>query len=347
MRRRINLLAIFIATSMVLLSTSTVWALGTADDQTISNQANVEFTIGGTTTTTPSNIETFAVDTKVRPIVTNNSDNNVVAGVAGFALPFTVTNEGNSAAGSEYFNLSSEVTAQNNFTMTDIHIYNDVNGNGTYDTGDTLVTNPVQISNVSGSNSALFLIVGDTPTSNGNGDATDTGVGGNTVTYSLIATAADSGGTPLAADSDGNDSTIAEIVFADDTGTATGDIALNGFHSDSGIFTTLATLGVAKTATDGTSGYHLPGDTVTYDIDVTNGDTVFAATSVVVTDSIPSQTTYVRITSCNGAPEWSTDSQATWETPEPAAATVTDIRCTIATIATGATETVSFEVTID
>ena len=257
----------------------------------------------------------------------------------------------NIAAGFEYFNLSDEVTAQNNFTMSNVRIYNDVNGNGTYESAtDTLVVGPVQISNVSGSNSAQFLIVGDTPASNGAGDATDTGVGGNTVTYSLVATASDAGGTPLVTDGDGNDPTLHEIVFADDAGTAVGppvDIANDGFHSDSGVFTTLATLGVAKTASDGDlSGYHLPGDTVTYDIDVTNGDLSFAATSVVVTDSIPVNTTYVQITSCNGTPNWSTDNQGSWVLAEPAPAAVTDIRCTIATIASGATETVSFEVSI-
>ena len=85
---------------------------------------------------------------------------------------------------------------------------------------------------------------------------------------------------------------------------------------------------------------------MTYDIDVTNGDLSFAATSVVVTDSIPVNTTYVQITSCNGTPNWSTDNQGSWVLAEPAPAAVTDIRCTIATIASGATETVSFEVSI-
>ena len=86
---------------------------------------------------------------------------------------------------------------------------------------------------------------------------------------------------------------------------------------------------------------------MTYDIDVTNGDPTFPATSVVVTDSVPANTTYVAITACNGTPNWSTDNQVSWVAVEPTPANVTDIRCTIASIATGATETVSFQVTID
>jgi uncharacterized repeat protein (TIGR01451 family) len=355
MRRKMTPLAILIATVLVLFSTSTVWALGTADDQTISNQASVQFTIGATTTTTTSNTETFEVDTKVRPFVTSDGDSSVVAGVADFALPFTVTNEGNSAAGSEYFNLTYEVTAQNNFTMNNVEIYLDVNNNGTYESGtDTLISNPVQISNVSGSNSAQFLVVADTPASNGAGDATDTGVAGNTVTYSLIATASDAGGTALVADGDGNDPNATEIVFADDAGTAVGppvDGVTDGFHSDSGIFTTLATLGVSKNAGDGTSGYHIPGDVVSYDIDITNGDPAQAATSVIVTDSIPANTTYNAFLAggCNGTREWSTNNQATWVGAEPATpSSTTDIRCTIASIAAGGgSETVTFSVTID
>jgi uncharacterized repeat protein (TIGR01451 family) len=357
MRRRINLLAILIATTMVLLSTSPVWALGTADDQTISNQASVEFTINGSTTTTTSNTETFEVDTKVRPFVSNDGNTNVVAGANDFALPFTVTNEGNSATGSEYFNLSYEVTAQNNFTMNSVEIYNDVNNNGTYESGtDTLVVNPVQINNGTGVNSDQFLIVADTPASNSAGDATDTGVAGNTVTYSLIATAADAAGTPLVQDAGGggNDPTAHEIVFADDAGTAVGppaaDVANNGFHSDSGVYTTLASLGVAKSASDGTSGYHIPGDVVTYDITVTNGDLNFPATNVIVTDSIPLDTTYDAFlpAGCAGTPQWSTDNQGSWLPAEPGTpANTTDVRCNIANIAIGASSTMTFTVTID
>ncbi len=352
--RRTNFLAILIAAALVLLSISPVWALGTADDQTITNTASVAFTINGTTTTTTSPPETFEIDTKVRPVVSSDGDNSVVAGVADFALPFTVTNEGNNAAGSSYFNLTYEVSAQNNFTMTNIRIYLDVNNNGTYEAGtDTLVTNPVQISNVSGSNNDQFLLVGDTPVSNGATDTTDTAVANNTVTYSLIATASAAAGAARVADSDGNDATLTEIVFADDSGTAVGapaDVANDGFHSDSGIFTTLATLGVAKSASDGTSGYHIPGDVVTYDITVTNGDPSFAATNVIVTDSIPANTTYdaFLIGDCNGTREWSINSGGTWSTSEPATpANTTDIRCTIATIPITGSETVSFTVTID
>jgi hypothetical protein len=58
-------------------------------------------------------------------------------------------------------------------------------------------------------------------------------------------------------------------------------------------------------------------------------------------------TTYVQITNCNGTPNWSTNNQGSWVAVEPAPASVTDIQCTIASIAIGATETVSFEVTID
>jgi hypothetical protein len=355
MRTRINLLAIFIVTTLVLLSTSPVWALGTADDQTISNQASVEFTINGTTTTTTSNTETFEVDTKVRPIVTSDADTDVVAGVNDFALPFTVTNEGNSAAGSEFFEISIEVDGANDFNMASVRIYRDVNGDGLLDGGDIDITaSPIEsISNVGGSNSLQYLIVGNTPASNGAGDNTDTGVAGNTATYHLIATAwagALVGDGALGADGDGNDPALTEVVYADDAGTATGDVALNGFNSDSGDFNTLATLGVAKTASDGTSGYHIPGDVVTYDITVTNGDPTFPASNVIVTDSIPVNTTYDGFVAadCNGAREWSTNNQGSWVIAEPVpASNTTDIRCTIANIAVGGSETVTFTVTID
>ena len=297
---------------------------------------------------------TFAVDTKVRPVVSTDGGTDVVAGVSDFALPFTVTNQGNSAAGSEFFEMSFEVDGANDFDMNLVRIYRDVNGDGALDGGDVDITaSPIESISNTGSNFLQYLIVGNTPASNGAGNNTDTGVAGNTSTYHLIATAWAGGAIgdgALPADGDGNDPTLTEVVYADDAGTATGDVVLNGYHSDSGTFTTLATLGVAKTASDGTSGYHIPGDVVTYDIDVTNGDPTFPATNVIVTDSIPANTTYDAFAAvdCNGTREWSTNNQTSWVTAEPVpASNTTDIQCTILSIAVGGSETVTFTVTID
>jgi uncharacterized repeat protein (TIGR01451 family) len=344
--------------AMLLLGAGQSWAIGTAADTTISNTASVQYTINGSTSTKNSNTENFVVDRKIRMVVTTNGNATVVAGSNDYVLPFTVTNESNSqAADTDYFRLTISADGTDNFDMNNVRLYLDVNNDGVLDVGDTLLYTGIGgaaynqvIGNIVGTNSKKYLIVADCPAAGG---APDTGLPNLNSRYDLIATAWAGtvvGDGPLVADSDGNDQALSEIVFADGPGTAPGDGALNGQHSDRGIYSTLATIGVAKaTVGNGSvSGYHIPGDVVTYNITVTNGDPTYPATSVIVTDAIPTNTTYDSFTACGGTKEWFNNNTAVWEVAEPATKSyVTQVRCTIANIAVSANSVVTFKVTIN
>jgi uncharacterized repeat protein (TIGR01451 family) len=355
MKRNSYAMALLVG-SLLLISASQSWAIGTEADQTISNQASVQFTINGTTTTKDSNLEDFKVDRKIRMVVTSQGDTGVLEGLNNFVLPFRVDNESNTATGTDdYFRLTIS-GGTDDFDMNNVRLYRDVNGDGLLDGGDTLLFTGaggaayVTIGNGTGTNTARYLIVADCPAAGG---TPDTALPDLDSIYNLVATAwngAAAGDGIMVQDTDGNDKTLSEIVFADPAGTASGDAVNGGFHSDAGTYTTNATLGVAKLASGSTSGYNIPGDIVTYDITVSNGDTTYAATNVIVTDAVPGNTTYDSFAAagCSGTRQWSIDSQANWVNIEPAdKTTITDIRCTIASIAVGESSTVSFKVAID
>lgn len=360
MKRYSSLMVPLLVCAMLLLGTGHSWAIGTEADQTISNQASVQFTINGSTTTTNSNLENFEVDRKIRVVVTSQGGASVVAGLNDYVLPFRIDNESNTATGTnDYFRLTivDENAGATTFDMNNVRLYRDDGSSiGSLDGTDTLLFTGVSgevyetISNVSGSNSVRYLIVADCPPAGGTPDTAPSGL---TAVYDLVATAwngAAVGDGVMVQDSDGNDKALSEIVFADPAGTVSGDAVNGGYHSGEGTYTTNATLGVAKLASGSTSGYNIPGDVVTYDITVSNGDTTYAATNVIVTDAMPANTTYDSFLAagCNGTREWSIDNQTSWVAVEPAdKTTITDIRCTIASILVGASSTVSFKVTID
>jgi uncharacterized repeat protein (TIGR01451 family) len=113
-------------------------------------------------------------------------------------------------------------------------------------------------------------------------------------------------------------------------------------------------MAVAKSVTDGASGYQLPGDTVTYSITVTNNDTSFEATGVTIWDQIQAPLVYNNGTplSCTGGSGFTaecSDDNSAWSTD--CTGTVNYVRCDGGTIPedTGGTDneaTMSFDVDI-
>ncbi|OGR32648.1 MAG: hypothetical protein A2091_03545 [Desulfuromonadales bacterium GWD2_61_12] len=336
-------LATFAAAALVLTA-GQAFAAGTEAGQSISNTASVDYTIGGTPTTTPSNPTSFLVDRMINPVVvyTGAATVTVVAGATNYVLPFTIQNLSNTPlATNEYFNLTtSEVTAN---IMQNVEIYRDVNGDGLLDGGDTLVLAPVLL--VRDAAPLEYLIVADVLAAGG---APDTATPGLTAPYDLVATAwagALVGDGALAADGDGNDAAASEIVFADAQGTASVEVAApDGIHSARGTYITAATLGVAKSVSNGVSGYQIPGDVVTYTIAVTNSDSVNAATAVTISDAIPGFTLYSLGTlTCTGAgftAEY--DHGAGFSTTEAPANTVTAVRCSGGSIAASGNASMAF-----
>jgi uncharacterized repeat protein (TIGR01451 family) len=274
--------------------TQTALAL-TASGVTISNQATVNYVVDLLPQTailsddlvTGAGPTTFLVDNKVDLTVTNLDGGTITVtpGSSDRVLTFSVTNTGNTTQG---YSLSV-VNGATAITMGAPEIWLDTDLDGVYTlAGDTQYTpgnnagdlDPNTLTPLVDAVMTVF-IVADTPL---------TAVDATVDNYSLLATTLDETTTDVtAADGDGDDPTLVEVVFADVAGTAAGDAANDGEHSDTGSYTVgSAALTITKTAVAldafGTD-YAIPGATVTYTIVITNNGTA-DADSVVITDDI-------------------------------------------------------------
>jgi len=174
----------------VLLSSSgSALAAGTAVGTTIQNTATVDFTLGGTPLTVSSNTTTIVVAERLDIVVTLQSGQVLVsANDVNQALLFTVTNTGN---GAELILLSIDsLIAGDQFDPTPAvpEIYFDTDGSGDLSPGDVAYNPGVNDPNLAADASVDILIVNDIPGTVVNGDigrseltaaaATGTGVPG-------------------------------------------------------------------------------------------------------------------------------------------------------------------------
>lgn len=344
--------------------TQTALAVGTESGLDINNTATVNYKVGTVDQTailsspdglTPTGeATTFKVDNKVDLTVASVDAGTVpvAPGALDQVLEFTVTNTGNTTQG---YSLSAVADGANAIPMGSVEIWIDDPAGaspGVYDAGDTLYVAATNAGDLNpngtiGTDDVMTVfIVSDTPATPTNG-AVDS--------FSLLATTLDAATTTVTVDTAANTAAGVEVAFADALGTATGDAANDGTHSDAGTYTVnTASLTVTKTAVvdDQLGGtYAIPGAIVAYSIVVTNSGA--AATDVVVSDPIPANTVYVAGTAAavGGTVEYSTIATPTvFSTTEPAAATVAHIRATFATLADGTTTptvaTVTFDVEI-
>ena len=259
------------ALSAVGVSSSVFAAVGeTTAGIDITNTATVSYTVG-TSAQNPvsSNVATFRVDQKVDLTITGGTPTTTNPGALNQALIYTVANTGN---GNDSYTLSVSQSAADNFDTTGIEIYLD-NGDSTFGAGDTLISAPLPLAR---DTSAVVFIVSDIPL---------TATNGQTAILTLTGT------TTLTANTGADNPTGLDVVFAD-----TGNNGTEG--DDNNYAIEAATLSVVKSASvisDGISVSNpkaIPGAVVQYTIVVTNTGGV-QATSVTLTDDIPSNTTYV------------------------------------------------------
>jgi uncharacterized repeat protein (TIGR01451 family) len=278
--------AAVLATAALVLP-QTAQAAGTVAGTTVSNTATVNFQVGSVPQTAVTSTATFVVDDKVNLTVTNNAGATVVPGSTNQVLAFTLENTGNKTHG---YALAASLGA--GITMNNVRIYRDVNGDGNLDGGDALYTLGSNAGDLAPDATMRLLIVADTPAT-----ATD----GQTAAYNLIATTLNAGTTTVTAHDNAiaDDKDTQQVVFADAAGSAAGDVVRDGRHSASGTYTvSTATLTVSKTSTVVSDPFNgavnpkrIPGAVIRYTITLTNTGAA-NATSVVVRDPIPADTSY-------------------------------------------------------
>lgn len=277
--------------SVAVLSaiTSNTWAAGTAAGTDIDNTATLSYAVSGTNQTPIESSEagnstpgagngsatTFKVDKKIDLLVTAGSGVNVVPGTTIQPITFTLTNEGNST---EDFSFATTQVSGDNFDTLNCSTPANV----------TLAADATQ----------TITVNCDIPANDGT-----TVVNSSTSQVDLKATAV--GVTETAGAESAN---TVDVVFADDTGTATDGADRNAQHSAVNTYTVnTADITVAKTSAvtqdpfNGTTNpKRIPGATIEYTITVTNAAGAATATGINISDPVPADLENITATITGG-----------------------------------------------
>jgi uncharacterized repeat protein (TIGR01451 family) len=261
-------------------------AVGTGAGIDISNTATVDYVIGGSAGSA-SDTATFRVDEKLDVNVTWQDASNIIVNTpdTNQVLSFLLTNTGN---GNDDYTL----TVDNNlggdqFNPVFVDIYLDANGNGIFESGIDTPYNPGSNDPVLAADESLAIFVrNNIPGSLSSGDL------GNS---QLTATSNTLSGTPGTALANAGDNNTTAVV-----GTSGGDDSAIGTYE---VGTASVSLVKSVVVSDPLGGNQpMTGATLSYRIDVTVTG-AGTATGVVITDPVPSNTTYTSNSlTLNGSP---------------------------------------------
>jgi uncharacterized repeat protein (TIGR01451 family) len=293
----------YLAALLLLVGVQQAQALGTLQGTNVANTATVAYTVGGVgQPVVPSNTANFLVDRRVNLTVAEVGGlaTDVIPGSIDRVTTFTVSNSTN---GTQDFRLlgtndaagaGTAFSDTDNFDGTNVRVFVDSNGNGTYDAALDTAT---FIDELGPDQTRTVFVLIDIPVGQVNGD---------TAGVTLRAFAANSGviGT-LGADATqtaGADTALAvDTVFGDTAGApnTTGDAARDGSHSDDDEYDVVtAALTVIKSQTVISDPFNgavnpkaIPGAVIEYCVDINNTGAT-QADAIVLTDAIPANTTY-------------------------------------------------------
>ena len=296
---RINrLLGTVGAAALVVTSASPAFAGGTAAGSTITNTVTVNYQVGTVAQTATGASNTFTVDRKVNLTVAEvgTTTTQVSPGQSAAVTTFTVTNTSNATL--DFALVAAQQTGgagahsnTDNFDVTNVKIYVDSNGNGSYDAGtDTLVT---FLDELAADASKTVFVVADIPLGHVTNDV---------AAVTLTATGRE-GGTAASQGAALTETTTAntagmDTVFAD--GAGAGDAARNADFAAKDDYTVLAAaLSISKLSTvisdplnGSTNPKAIPGATIEYCIVVSNAAGSATATNVAISDPLPTTVTY-------------------------------------------------------
>jgi hypothetical protein len=274
-----------------LLASVATWAVGTPAGTSISNTATATYDIpGGTTNMTKSSTVSLTVLELINVNVTsqNSSSVSTSAGSTQQVLTYVVTNTGN---GIEDFVLGVEQLNTDDYNTLNTKIYRDTNGNGVFDSGDTLLTagsSSIGLdANSTTGNHATIFIVSDIPNtgSEAAGDVGQLKLIATSETVETLGTSVTPGQTIAGAGSGGAPDAVVGNNFSSD---ATGTLEIG---SGSGSATVTINKTITKVVDPFGGNTYVPGSIVSYSIAVTivNGD----VNNLVIRDPIPATMDYV------------------------------------------------------
>ena len=298
MKRTRTYTALLGGAALASIFAPSAFAQETTAGTSINNQATVTYNVGGSPQTSNSNTATFLVDKKV---------NLAVAEVGGAATPvsigdvdkvttFTVTNLTNSVQDihlvGDQQTVSIPLLGTDDFNVTNIRVFVDSNGNGTYDAGVDVAT---FIDELAPDATRTVFIVANIPNTPGIHTAfvglkgiVAAGGGVGVLGADLVATSI------LVADSP----TVVDIVFADDANLL--DQPRDGAQWAFDAYTVeTAAVTMTKTSRVISDPYNLivnpkaiPGATLEYCMTISNAGPGIA-TGIALSDALPANTTYV------------------------------------------------------
>ena len=283
--------------ALALLALSSVgvlqgaYANGTASGTTISNQATVDYSVGGVSQTQiTSAAASFVVDTKIDFTVTEVSGGATPThpGQTNVVATFSVTNTGNSTQG-WVLTVANETgttlfTHVDDLDVTNLRTFVDSNGNGTYDAGTDTATNinSLTASTTTTGVSVTVFVLADVPAGATNNQYAN---------VRLTARATPVGSTTPIAQTAGADTAGVDVVWAD-AGRDNSESAADQYAVSVALTLTKTAALISDPFNLTTNPKAIPGAVMEYTIVVTNSSTVQDATAVSVTDNIPANTTF-------------------------------------------------------
>jgi uncharacterized repeat protein (TIGR01451 family) len=283
--------------AVATLYASPAVAAGTTAGTTITNNVTVDFRVGGVDQTAATASNSFTVDRRVNLTVAEvgSTTTQVSPGEQNAVTTFLVTNTTNAPldlalAATQLSGGTAQHGGTDNFDVSNVEIYLD-DGDNVFDGGDTLVT---YLDQVAADANRTVHVVADVPL----GRATNDVAGVRLTATSHEPTAAGSLGAVVTETAGANTAGV-DTVFGDTN--ANGNTARDGIHFGADDYTVLAAaLSATKTSrvisdplNGATNPKMIPGAVVEYCIAVTNNPGGAAATNVSVTDTLPTETTYL------------------------------------------------------
>ncbi len=346
--------------SVAALVSNPAFAAGTTAGSTITNTVNVSYQVGATTFNATPASDSITVDRKVALTVveTNTATTTVVLGQVKAATSFTITNNSNTTVDvlMTAAQLAGGTAAHGGTDAFDIvtpTIYVDVNADGAWDAGDTLLTSNY-VNDLLADGQIKLLVVGDIPTTPTNGQVAGVTLKGQ-VRESTGTAAAN--GAAITATTGANTAGVDTVLF-DAAGVVAGDVANDGIASDDDDYTISApTLTVYKTSklisdpVNGTTNPKMiPGAVVEYCLIVVNSGAA-AANAVTLSDTMPLTLAYtsanyvVKVggTYTGTAPTGTCNADGTATAAAQSGQTVSS---NIGSLAAGSTKTILFQATI-
>lgn len=320
-------------------------AVGTNAGVNITNQASVDYVVGGINQTdVNSNLLDFEVDRRVSFTVVSNGNENVTPAETLQVLAYTITNTANDTLD---FVLSSAIGSGDDVASRSVFV--ETGGGAGYQAGNDTATFVDELAEDATIVVYVVSTIAAAPTA-ANGDAT---------VVHLAATAHEAVGVGQgavltetgAADVAGT----VENVFGDGDGSGA-DVANDGIHSDDGTYNVVsATIAVVKTSvivTDpingaGANRKRIPGAVIRYTLAISNTGGA-QADNLAITDILDANTTYVAASlTVDGVAEDDNAIGADETDPNGGSFAGNTVSASILALAAAATKNVVFDVTIN